>query len=69
MTAGKCHGKVVGAVEGIHYTKVIWKAMTSEQKVQVLLLHKNKSTRCTVKATSTVGYGPTLMDVSNQLQC
>jgi hypothetical protein len=41
MTAGKCglvEGKVAGTIEGLHYTKDIWKAITSKQKAQVLLL-------------------------------
>jgi hypothetical protein len=57
-TAEKCRlvdGKMVGTIEGLHYTKDIRKAMTSEQKVQVLWLHKNKSARCAVKVMSTAG--------------
>jgi hypothetical protein len=56
----------VGTIEGIHYIEDIWKAMTSE-KVQVLMLLKNKSVRCSVKSTSTAGFGPIPMDISDQL--
>jgi hypothetical protein len=69
-TVGKCHlvdGKVVGTIEGLHYSKDIWKAMTSEQKVQVLSLCKEKSTKHSVRATSTAGSGSPPMDVSDQL--
>ena len=41
--------------------------MTYEQKAQVLLLHKEKSTNHSVKAISTTGSGPGLVDVSDQL--
>ena len=36
-TTGKLRladGKVVGTIEGLHYSKELWKAMTSEQRVQ-----------------------------------
>ena len=58
---------MVGAIEGIHYSIEIWQAMTSEQKVQVLSLCKEKSVRCSVKVTSSVGSGPIPMDISDQL--
>ncbi len=67
--AGKCHlvdRRVVGTVEGLHYGEDLWKAMTLEQKVQVLLLCKEKSTQCSVKATSTAGSGPVPMNITDQ---
>jgi hypothetical protein len=70
MTAGKCHlvdGKVVGTIEGLHYSEDIWKAMASEQKMQVLSLHKEKSAKHSVKAMSTAGSGSAPMDSSDQL--
>jgi hypothetical protein len=69
-TAGKCRlvdRKVVGTIKGLHYSEDIWKAMTSEQKAQVLLLCKETSARCSVKATSTAVSGSALMVVSDQL--
>ncbi len=56
MTAGQCclvDGKVVGTIEGLHYTKDIWKAITSEQKVKILLLYKSKSMSPAMKVMST----------------
>jgi len=44
-TAAKCRlvdGKVVGTIKGLHYSEDIWKATTSEQKVQVLSPVKEK---------------------------
>ena len=70
MTAGRCRlvdGKVGGIIVGLHYSKDIWKAMTSEQKAQVLSLCKEKSARRSVKATSTAGSETAPMDVFNQL--
>ena len=71
-TAGKCrlvNRKVVGTItiEGLHYSEDIWKAMTSEQKAQVLSLCKEKSARHSVKARSTAGSGTAPTDVSDQL--
>jgi hypothetical protein len=69
-TAGKCHhlvGKVVVTIECLDCVEDIWKAMTSEQKVQVLSLCKSKSARHTVKVMNNAGPGPTPMDVSDQL--
>ena len=59
--------KVAGTIEGLHYSKDIWKAMTSEQKALVLSLHKEKSAQRSVKATSTARSGTAPMGVSNQL--
>ena len=70
MTAGKCHlvdGKVVGTIEGLHYMEDIWKAMTSEQKAQVMSFCKDKNARHSVKVMSTAGSGPAPMDISDQL--
>jgi hypothetical protein len=70
-TAGKCRlvdGKVVGTIEGLHYSEDIWKAMTSEQKAQVLLLCKEKSARHSVKAMSTAGSGATQWTCPTNLQ-
>jgi len=69
-TAGKCclvDRKVVGTIEGLHYMKDLWKAMTTEQKVQVLSLCKGKSAWRSVKVTSTAGSGPVPMDYSDLL--
>jgi hypothetical protein len=70
-TTGKCHlvdGKVVGTIEGLHYSIEIWQAMTPEQKAQLLLLRKNKGARHAVKVMNTAGSGPIPMDVSDQLE-
>ena len=55
QTAGKCcvvGGKVVGTVEGLHYTDDVWKAMTPEQKSKVVKLHKAKKQERAVRAVS-----------------
>ena len=59
--------KVVGTIEGLHYSEELWKAMTPEQRAQCLSLCKAKSAKHTAKATSTAGSGLVPMDVSNQL--
>jgi hypothetical protein len=70
-TAGKCRvvgGKVVGTLEGLHYTDEVWKAMTHEQKGRVVELRKaNKQSRA-VRAVSSSTAGPVPMDVSDQLE-
>ncbi|KAL3786440.1 hypothetical protein HJC23_011021 [Cyclotella cryptica] len=56
QTTGKCHvvgGKVVGTVEGLHYTDEIWKAMSKEQKAKVAELRQARSNERAVKAAST----------------
>jgi hypothetical protein len=70
MTAGKhclVDGKMVGDIEGLHYTEDILIAMTSEQKVQVLSLCKSKSASHAVKLASTAGSRLAPMDISDQL--
>ena len=66
QTAGKCHvvgGKVVGTVEGRHYTDEIWKAMSKEQKAKVAELHKVQITEHAVKAASSAPAGTAQMEV------
>ena len=60
--------KVVGTLEGLHYYEELWKAMTPEQRVQCLLLHKAESAKSRAKAASTAGSGLIPMDVSVQLE-
>jgi hypothetical protein len=67
MTTGKLRladGKVVGTIEGLHYSEELWKAMTPEQRAQCLSFCKAKSASRTVKAASTAGSGTIPMDVS-----
>jgi transposase-like protein len=58
-----------GTIEGLRYSKELWKAMTSEQEVQVLLLCKSKDAMCAVKLSNTAAAGsePIPMYVSDQL--
>ena len=47
-TAGRLHlegGKVMGTIEGLHYDKSIWDAMTKEQRDKVMELRKAKSSQ------------------------
>ena len=70
QTAGKCRvvgGKVVGTVEGLHYTNEVWQAMSSEQKSRVVELRKAKQSHA-VRAVSSSTAGPVPMDVSDQLE-
>ena len=70
-TTGKLRlvdGKVVGTIEGLHYSEELWKAMTSEQRAQCLSLRRSRRDNRTAKATSTAGSGPVPMDVSGQLE-
>ncbi len=60
--------KVVGTIEGLHYTDEVWKAMSSEQKSRVVKLRKaNKQSRA-VRAVSSSTAGPVPMDMSDQLE-
>ncbi len=71
QTAGKCRvvgGKVVGTVEGLHYSDDVWKAMTPEQRSRVVELRKAKKQERAVRAVSSSTAGPVPMDVSDQLQ-
>ena len=71
QTAGKCRvvgGKVVGTVEGLHYSDDVWKAMTPEQRSKVVELRKAKKQERDVRAVSSSTAGPVPMDVSDQLQ-
>jgi hypothetical protein len=59
--AGKCRvvsGKVVGTVEGLHYSDEIWKAMSPEQKSKVVELRKAKKNERAVRAVSSSTAGP-----------
>jgi hypothetical protein len=70
QTAGKCRvvgGKVVGTIEGLHYTNDVWKAMTPKQKSKVVELHKAKKPEHAMQAVSSSTAGPVPMDVSDQL--
>ena len=71
QTVGKCRvvgGKVVGTIEGLHYTDEVWKAMSSEQKSKVVELRKAKKQGRGVRAVSSSTAGPVPMDVSDQLE-
>jgi hypothetical protein len=61
-------GKVVGTVEGLHYTDDVWKAMTPEQRNRVVELRKAKKQERAVRAVSSATAGPVPMDVSDQLE-
>ena len=70
QTAGKCRvvgGKVVGTVEGLHYSDDVWKAMTPAQKSRVVELRKAKKQERAVRAVSSSTAGPVPIDVSDQL--
>jgi hypothetical protein len=71
QTVGKCRvvgDKVVGTLEGLHYSEDIWKAMSKEQRDKVVELRKAKGTGRAVHAATTTNAGPVPMDVSDQLQ-
>ena len=56
-TTGKLHledGKVLGTIEGLHYDKSIWMAMTKEQRDRAIALHQTKSSQRAAKATKTL---------------
>ena len=56
MTTGKLHhegGKVVGTIEGLHYDKSFWIAMTKEQRDKAVVLHQAKSSQWAAKAEMT----------------
>ncbi len=58
MTTGKLHlegGKVVGTIEGLHYDKSIWMAMTKEQRDKAVALHQAKSFQRAAKVATTLG--------------
>ena len=58
LTVGKLcleGGKVVGTIEGLHYDKTIWDAMTKEQRDKAVEFHKAKSSRRAAKAATTSG--------------
>ena len=66
QTVGKCRvvgGKVVGTVEGLHYSDEIWKAMSKEQKAQVVELRKMRKSERAVKAASTAPADSAQMEV------
>ena len=70
LTAGKLHlegGKVVGTIEGLHYDKSIWDAMTKEQRDKAVELRKAKSSRRAAKAATTSGSNPPLSAVSDKV--
>ena len=56
-------GKVVGTMEGLHYSDEIWKAMSKEQKAQVAELRKARKNERAVKAASTAPDDNTQMEV------
>ena len=47
-------GKVVGTIEGLHYEKDIWMAMTKEQRDKAVALHQAKSLQQAAKAATTL---------------
>jgi hypothetical protein len=71
QTAGKCRvvgGKVVGTMEGLHYTDDVWKAMTPKQKSKVVELRKAKKQERAMRTVSSSTAGPVPMDVLDQLE-
>ena len=67
------NGKVVGTIEGLHYSLEIWSAMSAEQRRQVLELHQTKPLSGRgVKAATTSGANTRCTAVSDsisQLTC
>ena len=60
-TAGKLRlegGKVMGTIEGLHYDKSIWDAMTKEQRDKAVELPKAKSSQQVARAVMTSGLNP-----------
>ena len=55
--------KLVGTIKGLHYKEEIWKAMSKEQKVQVVELRKARKNERAVKATSTAPADSIQMEV------
>ena len=47
--------KVVVTIEGFHYEKSIWMAMTKEQRDKAVALHQAKSSQWSAKAATTLG--------------
>ena len=69
-TAGRLRlegGKVVGTIEGLHYDKSIWDAMTKEQRDKAVELRKAKGSRRAAKAATTSGSNPPLSAVSDKV--
>ena len=48
----------MGTIEGLHYDKSIWDAMTKEQRDKAVELRKAKSSRQVAKAATTSGSNP-----------
>ena len=71
MTAKKCcleGGKVVGNLEGLHFDETIWKAMSREQRDNVLLLYQAKSaTRTAIVVTTSLTAAP-LSEMSDKIE-
>ena len=55
---GQSRGKVMGAIEGLHYDTSIWDAMTKEQRDKAVGLHKAKSSRRSARVVTTSGLNP-----------
>ena len=70
-TAGKCrveNGRVVGTIEGLHYTPEIWTAMSDSQRRQVLELRRTTpSSRRGVRAAATARADAQLTAVSDSI--
>ena len=69
-TMGKLHiegGKVVGTIEGLHYEKNIWMAMTKEQRDKAVVLHQAKSSQRVAKAATTSGSTVPISEVSDKI--
>jgi len=54
--------KVVGNMEGLHYTDDIWKAISKEQEAKVTEFQNTWHEEHAVKAASSADTGPVLMD-------
>ena len=60
-------GKVEGTIEGLHYNKSIWMAMTKEQRDRAVALHQAKSSQREVKVDTTSGSTVPISEVSNKI--
>ena len=70
MTTGKLRlegGKVVGTIEGLHYEKNIWMAMTKEQRDNAVVLCQAKSSQQAAKAATTTGSTAPISKVTDKI--
>ncbi len=70
MTIGKLYfegRKVVGTIEGLHYNKSIWMAMTKEQRDKAVALHQAKSSQQMPKSATTLALTVPISKVSDKI--